>query len=87
MLDETISKARDKLRKARQDREEGEHQLEQLSQELDTVDIELADVKKVNAENEMEIKESYEKKVSQMENRISKLRLENTKYDQENVSI
>ena len=87
MLDETISKARDELRKARQDREEGEHQLEQLSQELDTVDIELADVKKVNAENEMEMKESYEKKVAQMENRISKLRLENTKYDQENVSI
>ena len=85
ILDETISKEREELRIGREDREKGEQQLEQLSQELDTVDIELAEVKRVNAENEFQMKESYERKVSQIDARIHKLRLENTKYDQENV--
>jgi len=84
ILDETISKEREELRIGREDREKGEQQLEQLSQELDTVDMELAEVKRVNAENEFQMKESYERKVSQIDARIHKLRLENTKYDQEN---
>jgi len=86
ILDETISKEREELRIGREDREKGEQQLEQLSQELDTVDIELAEVKRVNAENEFQMKESFERKVSQIDARIHKLRLENTKYDQENVN-
>ena len=48
--------------------------------------MELAEVKRVNAEDEFQMKESYERKVSQIDARIHKLRLENTKYDQENVN-
>ena len=84
-LDETITKIREELRQVKQEREEGEQQLEQLSQELDTVDMELEDVKKVNAEKELQMKQTNEKKVAQIENRTNKLKMENSKYDLENV--
>jgi len=41
-------------------------------------------VKKTNAEKELQMKESYERKVSQIESRINKLRLENNRYSKEN---
>ena len=84
-LDETITKIREELRQVKQEREEGEQQLEQLSQELDTVDMELDDVKKVNAEEELQMKQTHEKKAAQIGNRISKLKMENSKYELENV--
>merc|ERR1712142_354521 len=84
ILEEKISNEQEDLRKVREDREKGEQQLEQLSQELETVDLELADVKRVNKEKELQVKESYERKVAQIESRINKLRLENTRYNKEN---
>ena len=76
---------REELIKLRDEREKGEQQLEQLSQELDTVDLELGDIKKNNTEKELQMRESYERKVSQIESRINKLRLENSRYSKENV--
>jgi len=84
ILEAKISHEKEELIKVREDREKGEQQLEQLSQELDTVDLELEDVKKTNAEKELQMKESYERKVSQIESRINKLRLENNRYSKEN---
>lgn len=84
ILEAKISYEKEELIKVREDREKGEQQLEQLSQELDTVDLELEDVKKTNAEKELQMKESYERKVSQIESRINKLRLENNRYSKEN---
>ena len=85
MLEAKISHERDELIKLRDEREKGEQQLEQLSQELDTVDLELGDIKKNNTEKELQMRESYERKVSQIESRINKLRLENSRYSKENV--
>jgi len=84
ILEAKISYEKEELIKVREDREKGEQQLEQLSQELDTVDLELVDVKKTNTEKELQMKESYERKVSQIESRINKLRLENNRYSKEN---
>ena len=69
----------------KQEREIEENQLEQLSQKLELVDCEIEEIKKFNVEEEFEIKEVYERKQSQIESRIRKLRQENSKYDQENV--
>ena len=85
MLEAKISHEREELIKLRDEREKGEQQLEQLSQELDTVDLELGDIKKNNTEKELQMRESYERKVSQIESRINKLRLENNRYSKENV--
>lgn len=85
MLEAKISHEREELIKLRDEREKGEQQLEQLSQELDTVDLELGDIKKNNTEKELQMRESYERKVSQIESRINKLRLENSRYSKENV--
>ena len=85
ILEAKISYEKEELIKVREDREKGEQQLEQLSQELDTVDLELVDVKKTNVEKELQMKESYERKVSQIELRINKLRVENNRYSKENV--
>jgi len=84
MLEAKISHEREELIKLRDEREKGEQQLEQLSQELDTVDLELGDIKKNNTEKELQMRESYERKVSQIESRINKLRLENSRYSKEN---
>ena len=84
-LEEQISVFNQDLRKAKELRETGEERLDELSHELDSLDNELMDMKKVNAETEMEMKEKYEKKVAQINSRISKLKLENSKYDEENV--
>merc|ERR1719334_1459416 len=62
-----------------------ENKLEQLSQKLELVDCEIEEIKKLNVEEEFEIKEAYERKQSQIESRIRKLRQENSKYDQENA--
>ena len=84
-LEEQISVFNQDLVKAKELRETGEERLDELSHELDSLDNELMDMKKVNAETEMEMKEKYEKKVAQINSRISKLKLENSKYDEENV--
>jgi len=85
-LDESITKARKELQQVKQEREDGERQLEQLSQELDSVDMEFEEVKKENAENELKMKKTSEKQVAQINSRINKLRLENSKYELENES-
>eukprot|EP00092_Neocalanus_flemingeri_P013992 GFUD01015094.1.p1 GENE.GFUD01015094.1~~GFUD01015094.1.p1 ORF type:complete len:491 (+),score=186.69 GFUD01015094.1:56-1528(+) len=83
-LEETIRDVREELQQVKQEREESEQQVEQLSQELDTTDIELEDVKQENAEQEIHMKQTHEKKVAQIDKRINKLKLENSKYELEN---